>query len=432
VFKLLRFYAAFSLLALVATAGLLTWFYRAVTSEGMVTQAKRDNLDMAHIALNSIEPLVVPWLADRRSGGAAHAVPPQVDSGIRTLLSDGNVVRVTLYDRRGRVAFSTDGGQSGRDLGGDAELLPVLAGEVRSELVLRGARAVSEEGGSEPGNVMQTRLPVRTGPSGPVQGVFEMRVDVDQLVDRVRREALMVFWGALSILAVLYWALLAIVRHAGQRIQLQHRAMRERSATVAALAGQMLKAEDARRREMAFELHERVAQTLAAAKLQAEAGQGPDSGAVIPLLRDAIEEVRAIAADLRPASLDELGLLPTLQSMLRDVERRHPDLQVTSRISVLEDDVRATLKGIIYRIASAVLGAMTQDAGAGTLRLCLVIEEGDLLVLRIRGRGEQSSGIMEQLTTLSGGAFDSAPDGNGGTVLRAAWSCHPTSPGALA
>ena len=38
---------------------------------------------------------------------------------------------------------------------------------------------------------------------------------------------------------------------------------------------------------------------------------------------------------------------------------------------------------------------------------------------------------MEQLTTLSGGAFSSEPDGEGGTILRAAWSCHPTTPGEL-
>jgi hypothetical protein len=374
-------------------------------------------------------------VADGSSGKGVRAIPPQLDAGLRNLLSEPDVLRVSVFDAHGRVLFSTDDAQSGRELGSDAQLLPVLAGEARSDLVLRGAPSPTEEGGVEPVNVMQTRLPLRSGRSGAVAGVFEMRVDVDHLVRQTEHATSMVFAGALAIMALLYAALLTIVRHASGRIQRQQRAVAERTAALAALAGQMLKGEDARRREMAFELHEGVAQTLVAAKLQAEAGHAnPDaarasSGAIVPLLRDAIEEVRAIASDLRPASLDELGLLPTLQSLLRELERRYPGVQVASRIAVQEADVRRSLKGIIYRIASGVLGAMTQQGNRG-VRMCLRLEEGEL-VLRIRGPGDQTSSFMEQLTTLSGGAFSAQPDADGGTVLRAAWNSDPTTPGGL-
>lgn len=436
-FQLLRFYAVSSLFAIVAAAGLLTWLHRTMAIDGMVALARREMTEVAQIALVSIQPSVVALLADRRARGGTHEVPLQLQAGIHGLLSDHGVLGVTLYDERGRMAYSTDHEQPGRGPGDDAALRPVLAGEARSELLLRRARNAGEEAEGEPGNVMRTRLAVRGAPTGPVLGVFEMRADANFLVRQTEQAALRVFWGVLFILGLLYGALLAIVRYASRRIQLQQREMGGRSAALAVLAGQMLKGEDARRREMALGLHEGLAQTLTAAKLHAEVGQAnPDaarvsSGAVIPLLRDAIEEVRAIAADLRPASLDELGLLPTLHSMVRELERQHPDVRVTSGISVQEDEVRTSLKGIIYRIASVVLGAMTQAAGGGSLRLCLRIEEGELLVLRIRCPGKQSSGFMEQLTTLSGGTFSSAPDGEGGTILRAAWSSHPTTPGEL-
>ena len=129
-------------------------------------------------------------------------------------------------------------------------------------------------------------------------------------------------------------ALLLVVRRARNVIDSQNQTIRERTQTLEILSARMLKSEESNKQKIAMELHEGLAQTLSAIKLYVEnlrsagredPGSSQSVGAIIPVLHDAIEEVRAIATELRPSSIDDIGLLHTLDSHLRDVEQRRGD-----------------------------------------------------------------------------------------------------------
>jgi len=94
------------------------------------------------------------------------------------------------------------------------------------------------------------------------------------------------------------------------------RASRER---LQMLSRRLVDVQEAERRHIARELHDEVGQTLTALKLCLELGMrrppehvGEPLGQAAGLLHDLMERVDALSLDLRPALLDDLGLLPAL------------------------------------------------------------------------------------------------------------------------
>ena len=67
--------------------------------------------------------------------------------------------------------------------------------------------------------------------------------------------------------------------------------------------------EESERRNLARELHDEIGQTLTGLKLRLEAGQVTEARG---LVEELMSSVRNLSLDLRPAMLDDLGLLPAL------------------------------------------------------------------------------------------------------------------------
>jgi signal transduction histidine kinase len=446
-FKLLRYYAAASLVAVLATAVLLTWFYRQLAIEAIVQLAERNNTNLAQIAMNPIKPGLLVFLdtaADFRPGSTSAPLPADLARPIATVMEDDNsIVRIKIYNRHGIVVFSTTASQVGDDQSHNEGFIAAIRGGVGSELVYRDSFN-RFDGVTEEDNLMQTYLPVRAGPAEPVRGVFEIYADVNGLVRQTERTEFIILAGALLIMSALYAVLILVVRHANSTIELQQRTITERNETLARLADQMLKSEDSHKQKIALELHEGVAQTLAAVKLKAEssrrnhkrgdAAAAPDS--MIPMLQEAIEDVRAIATDLRPASLDDLGLLPTVEWFCREFEQRHAGIRIHRQIALAEREVPKALKGILYGIIISVLGEIGHHTKAARVRLGLELD-GDVLILLIDESGstpdgkrslqtdsgpQARTGRMKELTTLSGGVFTAASRSDGGATLRAQWN----------
>lgn len=446
-FKLLRYYSMASLLAVLATAALLTWFYRHVAIRGIIELAEHSNLNLAQLAMNPMRPALLTFLdaaADLRPGSASPPMPAELARSITAVMRDEPfIVKIKVYNRQGTVVFSTVPSQVGDDQSRNGGFIAAIRGSVASELVYRDTFN-SFDGVTEEDNLIQTYLPVRAGPAEPIRGVFELYGDVNKLVHQTERTQFIVMGGAILVLSILYTVLILVVRHASGIIEQQQRTIRERTETLELLSAHMLKTEESHKQKIAFELHEGVAQTLAAVKLKAETRNDRSAGgeaaapvdSMIPMLQEAIDEVRAIATDLRPASLDDLGLLPTIYWLCREFEKRHPGIRVERRISLQERDVPAPLKGILYRIIMSVLGDMAQRPDARGVQLALELAGNDLILLiddtpegwpanagAPEAEPQLRSGFarMEELTTLSGGTFTATQHPGGGATLRAAW-----------
>ncbi len=92
-------------------------------------------------------------------------------------------------------------------------------------------------------------------------------------------------------------------------------------------------------------------------------------------LREATARVLAIACDLRPRLLDDLGLLPALTF-------------VSQRITLVESDIPQALKLTIFRIVQASLANVARHSKASAARVLLAMIDDELrLVIEDNGAG---------------------------------------------
>jgi len=450
VFRLLRYYSVASLVAVLATAVLLAWFYRQVAIEGIVQMIERGNLTLARTAMNPIKPTLLEYLSatqDLRPDSANHPpLPPDLLASINSLMQDRSVVRIKLFNRHGVVVFSTKPSQIGDDQNHNQGFNIAINGGVASALTYRDTFN-RFDGVTEDDNLMQTYIPVQASPAEPIQGVFELYTDVNRLVLQTERTEFMIMAGATLILLALYAVLVLIVRRANTTIELQQRTILDRTETLELLSAHMLKSEESQKKRIALELHEGLAQTLAALKLKVENGRhhkADDEAAgsvdsIIPVLQAAIQEIRTIATDLRPPSLDDLGLLPTLSWLSREFEAQHPGIRIERQIALQDRDIPTPLKAILYRIIVSVLDDMAQHMNTGQIQLGLWLDNDTLTLLiddtaaemldrtvtplmNIDPQLRAGFARMEELTTLSGGTFTASHHSGGGTTLRASWN----------
>jgi signal transduction histidine kinase len=160
----------------------------------------------------------------------------------------------------------------------------------------------------------------------------------------------------------------------------------------------------------------------------------------VPVLQGAIQEVRSIATELRPSSLDELGLLPTINWYCREFERLHEEIAIEREIALQESTIPVPLKIVIYRIIESTLKNIAHYSGTNQIRLALQ-RAGDKIHLRISHTpDERPSGAtqashdpgfdpqfrfveMMERATLSGGTFRATRNEDGWVMLHASWAC---------
>lgn len=235
------------------------------------------------------------------------------------------------------------------------------------------------------------------------------------------------------------------------RDQLERR-VRERTRALEALSARLLRAQEEERKRIAGDLHDGIGQCLSAVKFMVETAleqmsDRPDEPALtplkalVPLLREASEEVRTIIMNLRPSILDDLGIVATVGWFCRQFQSVYSYIRVGQRIEIQEDEVPEPLKIIVFRILQEAMNNVAKHGEAERIHLFLG-RRGNTLELRVEdnGRGftateylteksdDRGFGIagMRERAELSGGEFriESAP--HQGTVVRAAWpfSCE--------
>jgi signal transduction histidine kinase len=450
-FKLLRFYSVASFLAVLATALLVGLFYRQVAIQGLMQLAERNNLALARTALNSVKPELIDYLSSVARPGLVsishYSPPPELAAAIGSLMQDNSVVRIKIYNQHGMVAFSTKTSQIGTDQRNNPGFISAISGRVADTLIYHDTFNSWDEA-TEEDNLMQTYIPIRASATEPVLGVFEIYTDVNGLVRQNERTEFIVMGGTLLILMALYAVLLLVVRRAHKIIESQHQTIRERTETLEILSARMLKSEESNKKKIAIELHEGLAQTLSAVKLNLENNRqkingddtvGQSMASLIPVLQSAIEDVRTIATELRPSSIDDLGLLPTINSLCRNFQQRHPEIRIRQDISLQEKDIPAPLKVILYRIIVLALDDIALNTDSDQIMIALR-RDGETLTLLVDDTPSASPDMaattlievdpnpesrfakMLELTTLSGGSFAAARPAAGRMMLRAAWN----------
>jgi len=442
---LLRFYAIASFISIFITAALLTLFYRQVTIQWISRLAEQGNIALAQTVLNAVKPELVDYLnyaaTANTQGTATPALPAALASKINNVMQKTTVVRFKIYHRNGIVAFSTRTEQIGTNQSDNAGFKSALNGRAATNLVYRDAFNFFDKV-TEGDNLLQTYIPVRDMPGQPVLGVFEIYTDVNVLVRDNSRMLLIFLVGAEVMLALLYAVLVLVVRRARNVIEAQQKTIQARTVELETLSRHLMKSEEMQKKKIASDLHEGLAQTLSAIKANVESSRqhtgtnGENSKSlesIVPVIQSAIQEVRSIAMELRPSSLDDLGLIPTLNWFCREFTRLHPGMQIEREIELPEEEIPTALKIVIFRIIEMTLENIAQYSKTDRVGLALRLDEGSV-TLEISDTPTEPAlypGLvpdpqlrfaeMRERTTLSYGVFSVTQDQAGGVTLHAAW-----------
>jgi PAS domain S-box-containing protein len=213
------------------------------------------------------------------------------------------------------------------------------------------------------------------------------------------------------------------------------------------LATQHLTIQENERRRIAADLHDSLGQSLTLLKhgiqeALRQMGAGVPRKAVesvkqlIPKVAGAMDELHRVSIDLRPSSLDILGILPTLSWFVREFELANPKTRIEKHISVSEKDVPEPLKIAIFRILQEAVNNAVKHAGADCIRISLH-HGGGVLAFSIEddGKGFDPGGLarqgdarkglgmqsMRERAELSGGSYAVSSAPGQGTKVCVGW-----------
>lgn len=152
------------------------------------------------------------------------------------------------------------------------------------------------------------------------------------------------------------------------------------------LAQELIREHEEQRREVSRELHDNVAQVLAAASARLDLTKKKSTKLAVihdldQLKQDlvrALEEVRQFARDLRPAALDSFCLCKALESHIANMRKRVPiDLVFDSRVE-RHDLLNAEFNTHLFRIAQEALNNIEKHSAASQAWVRLRLDKTSL------------------------------------------------------
>jgi PAS domain S-box-containing protein len=172
------------------------------------------------------------------------------------------------------------------------------------------------------------------------------------------------------------------------------------------------------RQVIAKELHDSIGASLAAIKFSLEGwlevygDQLPSREIsferIITHIVETIKETKRISANLRPSTLDDLGLLATARWFCRDLSELYTDIRITLRFEVDEADIAEAHKIVFYRVMQEALNNAAKHSGAEEIQV-LITRAGDYLEMCVRddGCGFDLERVMGDENALSGFGINS-------------------------
>jgi signal transduction histidine kinase len=204
------------------------------------------------------------------------------------------------------------------------------------------------------------------------------------------------------------------------------------------LSRQQVDLQEAERRAISRELHDEAGQVLTTLKVglrllekNAERPEEVTSRASELLeMADAVQDdLHRLAADLRPASLDHLGLVVALRHYLAEVDRQHPQIVEFETVGMDGDRLPAEVEIALFRIAQEAVTNSIRHARAERVsvlverrdrRIIMVIEDDGVgLELEEVARSDRLGmvGMGERTEMLGGNLLVESAPGAGTTIV---------------
>ncbi len=218
--------------------------------------------------------------------------------------------------------------------------------------------------------------------------------------------------------------------------KLSEQRLRDSREQLRALTGHLEQVREEERTRIAREIHDELGQALTglkmdlswfAARLPHNPALQEKSAAMLKLIDSTVHAVRRLSTELRPAILDNLGLIPAIEWLAQEFEKR---TGVGCEFVTADDDLALDEERMtaLFRICQEALTNVARYAQATAVHIVLETDEREM-VLRIsdNGRGitdAEAKGIksfgllgMRERARLLGGTFEIGSQRGGGTTL---------------
>jgi two-component system sensor histidine kinase UhpB len=156
----------------------------------------------------------------------------------------------------------------------------------------------------------------------------------------------------------------------------------------------VLRAQEEERRRLARDLHDEVNQALTAIllRLQALSEEAPEAlapqiAALKTLVNQAMEELLRLARQLRPASLDDLGLIAAIEGQLARFSEQ-TGIQTALHSEGTPEAITEDQQTVIYRVVQEALSNTAQHSGATYVDFELRVFPSHGVELRVRDNGK--------------------------------------------
>jgi PAS domain S-box-containing protein len=172
--------------------------------------------------------------------------------------------------------------------------------------------------------------------------------------------------------------------------------LKESQERLKALSRKSIEALENDRKAVSRELHDGIGSGLAAVKFLLEEVAEQMRGASLPgvallgkgisHLTAIIKESKRLSVNLRPLSLDDLGLLATIEGYIKQFKDQNKRMAVETRIEMPEDRIPDALKIVLYRILQEALANVARHSSADHILICLRQQE-ETLELAVEDNG---------------------------------------------
>ena len=176
------------------------------------------------------------------------------------------------------------------------------------------------------------------------------------------------------------------------------------------LSRQLLSAQEEERRKISRELHDVIAQTLTGINVRLAALKTESSDSIAKLhqkitstqrlVEKSVDIVHRFARELRPTVLDDLGLIPALQSFMKGF-MEDTGVRVSFKVFAGIEEFTGTMRTMLYRVAQEALTNVARHAKASQVDVSIQCHNGTVCMdIQDNGRGFVVSGTAKKTNRL--------------------------------
>jgi signal transduction histidine kinase len=409
-----------------------------------------------------VDSFVAPHLQHLSDGASGGSLDSARRAALDSLLAETplgkKIVAFKIWDRNGRILYSTDAAMIGRSFPVGEGLAAALAGNVHSE-ISNLSEAENANEGLRWQRLIETYSPVRAYKVGTVLAAAEFYQLTDDWVGEVRAAQLKNWLVVAATMLVMYALMFWLVRRGSKIIDAQRRELRGKVAELSDMVAQNRQLGDKVRRaavhtselnerflhRISSDLHDGPGQDMALALMRFEGivdscGRCPGCGggksapqedlqAVHNALQSALADLRSISLGLQLPEIDQLSSHEIAARAVRDFERKSG-----TAVSLVNAGDAANLplpvKIALYRLIQESLANGLRHGESVSQCVAVANTDGMLAVeISDNGKGFDPQGVdnaghlgldgMRERVEILGGSFQLQTAPGHGTTVRA-------------